>query len=408
MPVTDGPHFSRRALFAVAALTLVMADLTGAAPLVPQTIPAGESWDGLQFLGADPQGRVFVLRSETFEVYPLAAEGLGEPIALEPATGFAPAGAVVAASMGSSSGDWLIRAGAYRIQLFRGRKEQPLPDAPWLVQSVLFADGSPVAAVAPMAGPGAPAEREAPLLLQLSGRTWTSLAESDPLTDPRLTSEDPDARRAAYREARWRSTVALAGTSDGRIWVADQFAFRLRELSPAGRLRSTITLAAEPKMEIVERPAEEQEEIRAAAAASGRKLPASLPGLASKPNERILGLTVGRDGNVYLLTHTAGRVDVARWDPLRLALERTPLAKSTIPVSTLSLASGRHALFVATLFADGGRWQIPWETLEAAEWEPFEETVYLNSSPVPARPSPSARAAERPGTERLNRAPRRP
>lgn len=369
---------------------LLLASGAGAAPLVPQKIAAGEPWGGLQFLGADPQGRVFVLHSESLEVYPLSTAGLGEPIELEPGSGFTPAGAVISASMGSSSGDWLVRAGAYRVQLFRSREEEPLPDTSWLVQSVLFANGSPVAAVAPMRGPGAPAEREAPLLLQLSGRSWTSLVDSEPLSDPRLTSEDSAARQAGYREARWRSTVALAAGREGRIWIADQFAFRLREISPAGRLRSTLTLGAEPTMEIIERPAEELEQIRAAAAASGRPLPENLPGLSSKPNEKILGLTVGRDGNVYLVTHTAGRIDLARWDPLRSALERTALAKAALPVTNLTLAAGRHALFVATVGAmDGGRWSIPWETIEMAEWVPFEEPVYLNGSPLP----PAAQAS---------------
>src|SRR4051794_34815807 len=62
-----------------------------AAPLPLERLPQNDSekpWKGHQFVAADRAGRLYFLRADTFEVYPLAKAGLlGEPVRLQTITG---------------------------------------------------------------------------------------------------------------------------------------------------------------------------------------------------------------------------------------------------------------------------------------------------------------------------------
>lgn len=376
-------EWSVRASALLVFFLLVLAPSAWTAEVEVQRLP-GERWEGLQFLGADKRGRVFVLRAETMEVHRLGEGGPGEPFSLQEAAGYGRPGTVLAAAMGSSGGDWVTRSGAFQVRLFESREEVPVPETPWLVQNVGFVAGAPVAAVAPMRGlHGLTGDDEAPLLIELAGHDWQPLVTAASPDDPRLTSDDPEKRATGHRELRWLTTIDIAPGRDGGFWIADRYVFRLREFSASGRLRTTLTLGAEPEMEIVERSAEERKRIREAAAASGRELPEHLPGLAARPAYATRGLTVAGDGRVYFVVRLEASAGLARWDPARLKLESVPLATARLPTRNLSLAAGKEGLYVAGVNAsEWGRSLIPWSSLEKADWETFEETVYLDGLPL--------------------------
>lgn len=364
------------------AAALLVAPLV-LAEVIFQEIPSSPSWQGMQALGTDSKHRVYVLNTESLEVHPLTTEGVGGSTVLEPAAGHERSGNVLAASMGDTPGDWLLRTGAYEALWFRGREEKPLPSSPWLIHNVLLAGGAPVAAVAPIRSAfGLGARDAAPLLAQIAGHSWGSLLSADPV-DEAATSSNPEKRQTAYRHHRWKIALHLAADPAGRIWLADRHAFRLREITQSGKLRTTLTLDPNPQMEITERAEEEIEQIRKAASGAGRSL-GTPSWLKEQPQKAILGMTAGWDGRIYVITPGEGDGPrLYRWDSLRLALESTRIAGAEVPTaSNLDLAAGRDGLYVAQRADELGRWFVSWEALEQAEWQAPEETVYLDGTPL--------------------------
>lgn len=163
---------------------------------------------------------------------------------------------------------------------------------------------------------------------------------------------------------------------DGHVWVADDYAYRVREFSPGGRLLTEIAVA-EIAFGIVERPEAEYLEIAEAITRQGGRLPM---GLGEGPKAAILGLAV-RDGWVYLFVEDDGQVVLDRWDPVNLFLERARLA-GDVPAEKLSVAAGAEGLFVLTLAgpAEEG-WRIGWSSLETASWTPVEGAT-VNGLPI--------------------------
>src|SRR5436853_1482271 len=69
---------------------------------------ASPQWQASQAVQVDRQGRVYLLRSDTIEVYPVLKNGqLDKPVKLEAAGPLD--GPMLDAAMGDGPGDWLIR-----------------------------------------------------------------------------------------------------------------------------------------------------------------------------------------------------------------------------------------------------------------------------------------------------------
>jgi len=367
-----------------AVLTVVFSAAGGeAGELTPVSLPSFGPSDGLRFLGVDNHGRVFALTSETMEVWPLTSEGAGEPSQLGEEAGFGRRSTVIAAAMGDSSDEWLVRTSAFGVTWFRSGKLLPLPETDWLVQDVTLAKGEPVVAVVPVGqGGGLEPPSTPPLLLGKSGKRWVTLVDGEVPDDGRLTSQDGRERQAAYRELRWRRAVDLATDPQGHVWVASDYAYRVVEYSSAGHELMVLTVG-DPVLEVVERPEEEREELRAMLEAQGRKVPQAA--LTAMPKAAVLGLSAS-SGRLYVLVHTEAGVALDRWNPVTLQLERARLA-GKLPVRKMRLAAGSDGLYLA-LVEGGGGWWIPWSEIEAGVWSTVDD-VRLNDAPlaVPAEES---------------------
>lgn len=360
---------------------LAAAEGSETAALALQEVPGSSAADGLHFLGADKKGRVFVLNSESLEVRAVTPEGTGEAFELTGEKSFDRPGAVVAASMGGSASEWLVRTGAYTVSWFRNERLVPTPDSSWVIHDVVLAKGDPVLAVVPVGhGGGWSAGSEPPLLLARTGQRWTTLVESEPPSDPNFRSEDMKARSKAQREMRWRRSVDLRADDQGKIWVGTDNGYKLEEYSPGGRLLTTLTVG-NPEMEIIERPAEEQEEILAQFEAMGRRPPKNLGALSQMPRMVIMGFTVGDDGKLYILNQTDEGIALDRWDGVASRLERVSVA-TDLPARKFSVTAGADGLYLATLVASGGIWHVPTDLLRTASWTPVPG-AQLNGTPLP-------------------------
>ena len=146
---------------------------------------AAPIWSGPQKIQADSKGHVFLLRTDTLEVYPVGKGGrLGEPSKLEAASPInAP---VLDAAMGPGGpGDWLLRL-PMEVHWFVDGKEKPLPRLTWRPWGVGYLRSTPVVSVLPLHAPangtvviqhGKEESAAAPRVMALAGDRWSPLVE---------------------------------------------------------------------------------------------------------------------------------------------------------------------------------------------------------------------------------------
>ena len=343
-----------------------------------------------QFLHADAKGRLFVLCAQTLEVYPLTSSGLGEPEMLVPAT--APPRMVLDASMGRSSGEWVLWAGQDRVHVFDDHKETPISGVGWLVTAVGFLDDLPAAWVVP-AQMGNPTEVsfESPELLQLDDGAWETRV-SEPIDwerYERLADSVDSSPLMTYKGLRG---VWAARSSKRGLWIAYQYSYRIRHFSATGKVIDEITVG-EPQVEVRDRTAEEVDEIIEGASKQGVTLKKS--GLSSKLLVRVVeAITEGRDGRLYVLLtgefakktlpkSAAGTLSVDfaldRFDPVRLVHERIILNVKNRSFGRYTMAAGRDGLFIVSY--NGNRYWASWEELEGANWQTVPD-VQLDGQPL--------------------------
>jgi hypothetical protein len=281
-------------------------------------------------------------------VYPWAKSGFGKPARLE--TTAVSSDLVLDAALDPGGEQWLVRADS-AVRWFVHGKEKPLPSLKWYPWSIGFLRDDPVVAVVPRPmGDLIDYEKLGPVpaLLRLEGDDWATLLE---IPDLRVKELHKD--RAAMMKAMVENAVYFAGDKQGKLWVAGQYAYRLKRLSSAGRSLLEIRMeGGKPRQRI--------------AAKAGKNGFNSVPA-----DPAILDLTEGRDGNLYLVVHTdTGGLALDRYDRGRSVLERIPLDLDLN--GRLSLAAGKDALYIASWNGQGGRWKISWAALDEAKWQKLE------------------------------------
>jgi hypothetical protein len=341
-----------------------------------ERIAGAESWKAPQFVQADAAGHVFLLRSDTLEVYPVTRKGtLGAPSKLEGLASGEEHPFIRDAALAPGGGDWLLLDAREGPRLFRGGKEQTFPELGWLPTAVALPAGQPLVAVLPAPLREISLRKEAsgkvvfdspelpPMLMTLSGSEWKAVAR-----------EDYDFGSATWAVARGRMhlmrDVRLAADAKGAVWTAEEYGYRLRKFSPAGKLQSELTVGR-GKPVLRERSPEEldkqQAEFRKATGQSVN--PASIRFTASRGVD---GLVAARDGRIYIVAEVGGEganghLALDRFDPTGPTLER--LFVERIPGGRLSVAAGQDGLYVAAFSGEGGLWKLPWEMLDGAKWE---------------------------------------
>lgn len=386
------PAWPRLTRAAGSALAVLIASVTGSAAAyraTPERVALPASWKATQFVQADAAGHVALLRADTLEVYPVTAKGaLGTPSRLEPLAGGDEQPFFRDAALSTDGDAWLL-LDVIGPRLFRNGKEQQLPELGWRPEALAMPRSEPFAAVLPIhphevklvvtrdGRVVADAKEPPPLLVGLVGSEWKT-----------VVAEDYEFGTKNWHEAqvkmRLLRAVRLAADPKGGMWMADTFAYRLRRFSPAGRLTGELAVGS-GKPKLVERsPAEiEKRQVEVGKIAGLRPDPASVRSTAARAVD---GLTVARDGNVYLVVEVAGtegkpHLALDRFDPRYPSLMRLPLEGLDPIAGHLSLAAGRDALYIAGFSAPDGLWRLPWGLLEAGRWEPVADAK-LDGQPL--------------------------
>ena len=360
-----------------------------AAPLRLEPLPRDDSekpWTGHQFVAADRAGRLYFLRADTFEVYPLARNGLlGEPVRLEKISGLNDE--VREAAMSPAGDAWLLRV-SKGVRLFENGKEKTVPPLAWAPFAVTFRRSTPMVAVAPL--PLRPLQSASkvgslPWIQQLAGDEWSTFRERK---GPSLSE--------MMQEENWFGKILeedplfLASDRQGRLWVAHRYAYKVQKLSPGGGLLAEILLdqgkvrkkkesqPIEIKPSVADNP---KEATHARSQEKGTFYPFTAEAV-------IQGLVEGRDGRIYLLVvPSSGGAALDRYDPVRGVVERALLQWKA--EGDISLAAGKDALYLAPADASKGRWRISWEVLEDAKWEKLDGATLESQGAAEDAPSDS-------------------
>lgn len=332
------------------------------------SVPA---WDGPQMLLVDGKGQVSILRGDTLQVYPLEAEGsplslVGER-AVSAGESKSPAKFVRSAATGAKGDSWVLLDGT-SVRWFDKDGEKELDAPEWMVDAVTMAGDDPVAFVLPnkLRRQEGEAPAPPPLLLRWDGQRWNPWAEAEAVGDGQK-SFSPEVRIE-------RSTIG-APSARGRVWVANTYRYRVRQLSPGGRVLTEIrrdggvVQEADPD-EVLRREDALLENIERSgrgAALGDRRTNV----VANPASPRIRAVAEGPDRRLYLLVHDEDRsphgLAIDRYDPTLVAVERLGLVLQW--EGATKMVAGESGLHLAPFNArDGERRFISWEELDAATW----------------------------------------
>jgi len=329
-----------------------------AEPVRALQIAPGPTWDEQQYAAADKKGRVFILRTETLEVFPVEGGELGEPRALETANLGDP-DPVLDAAM-DKHGDWVILDG-FQPRWFRSGEEEQLPQPPWLPSSVELLDGRPVVTVFPFPIGRYSRKGTPPRVLAFDGNRWTPLVDGD------LDRPTTATGRMKVRQEQAAHTFV---DPDDTLWLAYHHRYKIERYSSAGRRLLSYEadgaeVAHHEEADLEERRLKLEEE-RARYANPGR---ATI--LVNTAVPLIRGITEGRDGRIYLLIREdGGGLSLDRIDTVQGLAARVATTATT--PGAISMVAGRDGLFLVPYRGTDERWLISWESLDAADWSPLD------------------------------------
>lgn len=330
-----------------------------------------KSWEELQFIQADLEGSLFVLRgSPALEVYRLEGEKLRFVQALEGATVGVKAGEMwVEQARLSRAGDrWFLFVQPTTIEVFEGGKRAQTIESHWEVTDLAAGASRLVVAVSNneinTSTPEGPGLLRPPWIREWDGKRWNTLVEGryrDEETRPRASWHQLDL--AAY-------SARLAFSPEGQFWIANAYSPRLRHYSASGVLEDEIVLGDGTIRWLDAKPeniAARQAEIDAALARGGFSARVAAP--SSAPREACRGLAIGRDGHIYLLAETDQGLALDRYLKGLPTYERVLLGGLNLGAGRPSFVAGRHALLIGARFGKGGTWELTYEDLAAADWK---------------------------------------
>jgi hypothetical protein len=345
---------------------------------VPLADPAPKAWGaGHQFLQADKDGRIFLLRKDTLDLYGLSVGGRWIPKGrLVKDESFLVKPPVLDAAMSPSGDAWVLFSMPNRLYVFQHGDVETL-EAPWLVSAVSIGEGEPLVSVAPgemsSASPSVLRLKAPPLLQRWDGKRWETLA------DGRFLGDQPDG--VTYGEhMRGEFSTFLASTPERRLWMADEFAYHLRRFSPSGALEDELSVGG-GKVVWSERTEEEWAKTEAAARKGGMAGWSRRWLSPMRAETTFRGMTVGRDGALYLLVQTKQGLALDRYQPSLLSLDRVLLKGLEPAPGRLTMAAGMDGLYIAGFAGRDGIWRIDSEDLEKTEWHTVPGAV-LNGQPL--------------------------
>jgi len=334
-----------------------------------------EAWPGRQFVQADKQGRVFVLR-DTLDLYQISPVGrliLKGRFTDDHTSKDRPP--ITAAAMSLTGSVWVLFSFPNHLDIFRGEKRTEHLEAPWMVSAVSAGQGEPIIAVMPAEmGTAAPTSLRLdspPLLQEWDGKQWNNLAEGQ------FAGRRPDGVTRP-EHLRGNSDVLLAPTPERHLWMVDEHAYRLRHFSPSGMLKDELTVGG-GQVTWKERTPEEWAKAESTAKRAG--IAFSRSSLSAVHALTVIrAMAIGRDGAIYLIVEAEKGLALDRFDPGLLTLDRVILAGLDPGSGRLTMAAGRQGLYIS-----GGShlWQIDSDALEKVEWRPIQDAMLNGQQLVP-------------------------
>jgi len=344
--------------FALAALCVLAAEAAGPRTLVPASLSIGDASGGLQVVQADCRGRVFLFRGDTLAVAELDGRGrLGEAMRLH-----SPAplkGGVDFAAMGAAGDEWLLSAGGDLVE-FRDGRSRLVPELAWMATSIALLDGKPTVGVVPITFGRPPDPGDPPLVMTLEPSGWNRFA-STALAKPVADRHPVDVLFANH------STRIAVSPRGAGLWIARPYASRITHYTGGGTADVEVVLGRGAP--VYRRDKDKVERAtRESARRAGYDM-AKTSTIAFTARMSVRGLTVGRDGTLYVVI-TSGSPQEAtallRLSPGGSGLERVPLGLDLD--GEVSLAAGKDALYLTPLRGRPVVWRLPMEELEQAAW----------------------------------------
>jgi len=377
----------RRLLVLLAAAAPVVgaaaADTPSPAPsLAPvEVVLDAPHTQGPQYLAADQQGRLYLLRGHRPTFFRLDRNGKatpwGEKTTAQAETLFRPP--LLSAALAPDGHAWLLLT-PDDVLLATSSELKRLPDVGWLPLGAGFVGGDPSLSVLPQIRSKPSAQRldpdDPPFLVGLAGTKWLPL-----LGDPGARPDDTQHGVDRHRVAR---DVHLAPASPRGNWMAQVYAYRLSRLTPAGRPEHVVTLGADSEPQHIE---DEEtlvhldEKLRERAEMVGMKGALVHPFTA---RIAVAGITEGTDGRLYVLVphgYLGSTAVLDRWDAGRLVLERLRLALDY--PGLVSMAASPDGLWIAARGSGQQVWFLAWSRLQAAAWQTVDG-VEIDGLPLPS------------------------
>jgi hypothetical protein len=332
--------------------------------------PAQDNHKVSQFLGADAQGRVFLLHGDTLAVDQVLPSG--KIVSWRRPQGKEGSDAELSdAALSPDGSSWLLASGPDEISLLSGDERRQLPTPHWWVSALTYTTDGPIVAVLPSWGGGTDATATAewdkpPFLLRLDGQTWQTLSVQGALS---LSGDKKAPVMPSFEQIKGERDVKLAAGRNGALWTAQQNAYLLKRYSRQGAVEESVAVNG-GHVQWKERT---EEDWKALEKTFGRTIDRSHR-LKAAAVRVVRGLTA-HDHRVYQILETPEGVALDRWDADTQVLDRLLLDGIAPGPRYLSLAAGRDGLYIAARGLGEPIWRLDWQRLEDARWKAVPETV---------------------------------
>jgi hypothetical protein len=331
-------------------------------------IEAVRTTSGTQFLAADREGRVFVLRGDNLEILRVHADASYQRIgrlACAPPANFA-----FAAAMDSSGLSWLVSNTPFELAICDLGKQQQPPGLTGLVSSLAFTAKGPRVAVVPIETSSQAAQHATSLLASsrvprvfalLAGR-WQPFSWSEAPEIDRTAGVGPMAQTKAATDS-----FIVQGPSDS-LWLASWNVYSIRQ-APLGTGTAHALEAGSGRVEWLPRGLNQVVPARGVEPTVSTMRSAAGP---LRPRAVIRAGVSGPDSKIYLLVSIAEGLALDRFDPSKRLVERVLLGDMNVSAGPMTATFGAHDLWLGGRMAADGLWRIPLSALAGASWQPVD------------------------------------
>ncbi len=334
--------------------------------------PALEKAETTQFLATDVQGRPWLLRGDSFEVFGLGAdEGFDHRLGVLACDHqLAPA---YAAAKDPAGQTWVVSS-PREVAVCDFSRQESFPDLRWVISSAAYSASGPLVSVTSLGPPPDAADRfkkTVPRVFALTNGRWQPVV-SAPIVQ---FKEKPASAFEMMAAGRAQTETLLCAGQGGALWSASQNSYRLQKLSSSSETPEHEIVVGSGDLQWQKLGKQDQEREWRNRAAQGANRAASPESPAGIARGVVRALVCGRDGYVYLVVSSPEGMALDRFNPSQNTLERVLLEGVTVSSGPMSAALAPDQLWLGGRLAADGIWRIPVETLAVAHWKPVQDAT---------------------------------